>query len=392
MLLPNSFCWVHSQTELEYVVNQLNTARELAVDTESDNLHAFRPKLCLIQIATDTDIFLVDGLSSELHLQILAPIFENPHITKYFHSATGDLSFLLSKQLRVLGLFDTQRAAIYLQKPKLGLAPLTEDYLGVSLDKSCQRANFAKRPLSDEILLYAASDVRFLLQLGRILKNECLQKNLLEEVLLDCLRIENESREPPEPAEGFVFRPSALLPLRQQHLAVKIAQCLHAARLRWAKRKKRPFGQILSNQSLYAIAYAAPANLEALQNLPGMQKNFVNQFGSWVLKQIEEIQQTKLNLLENAIPPQKEVAPDIQKRIDALRKFRAQEASASGLAPQQILNNTLVERLAENPPETPEALLRFPYFGNKRFHLYGPRILELLANPTLAYGQPPPLP
>ncbi|MCL2625849.1 MAG: HRDC domain-containing protein [Cystobacterineae bacterium] len=391
MLLPNSFCLVHSQTELEYVVGQLGSARELAVDTESDNLHAFRPKLCLIQIATDSDIFLIDGLSPELNLQLLAPVFENPHITKYFHSATGDLSFLLSQQLHVLGLFDTQRAAIYLQKPKLGLAPLTQDYLGISLDKSCQKANFAKRPLSDEILLYAASDVRFLLQLGRILKNECMQKNLLEEVLLDCLRIENEAKIPLEPAEGFVFRPSPLLTPRQQHLAVKIAHCLHAARLRWAKRKKRPFGQILSNQSLYAVAYAAPTSLEELQKLPGMQKNVVAQFGPWILKQIDEIQQSKLNLLENAIPPQKEVPPEIQKRIDALRKFRMQEAMAHQLSPQQILNNALIERLAENPPPNLEALLRFPYFGNKRFHLYGPRILEFLDDPSLAYG-PTPLP
>ncbi|MCL2012908.1 MAG: HRDC domain-containing protein [Cystobacterineae bacterium] len=382
MLSPNLCRLVHTQTELEHVLSKLNTAKELAVDTESDNLYAFRARLCLIQIATDEEIFLVDALSEHLDPQILAPVFENPQITKYFHSASGDLSFLLTKQLHVLGLFDTQRAAAYLKKPKLGLAWLTENYLGISLDKAQQRANFAKRPFSDEVLHYAASDVRFLLQLGRLLKAECLQKNSLEEVLLDCLRLENEAREPANPGERFVFYPPSHLSIAQQHLANKIAHFLNAARLRWAKRKKKPFGQVLSNQSLYAIAYAAPTSLEELQEIPGIRRDFIARFGAWVLKQIEEIKQTELDASDEAtLPYKRDIALPVQRRIDALRKFRTQELSTCPLAPQQILTNTLIERLAEYPPDTPEELLRFPYFGNKRFRLYGSRLLDLLNNP-----------
>jgi ribonuclease D len=378
MLSQNLFCWVCTQAELEHVAHELNAAKELAVDTETDNLHAFHARLCLIQIATDKNIFLVDGLSKKLDFQILAPAFENLHITKYFHSASSDLSFLLTKKLRVLGLFDTQRAALYLQKPKLGLAWLTQDYLGISLDKAQQRANFARRPLPDKVLSYAASDVRFLLQLGRLLKAECLQKNLLEEVLLDCLRLETEAQKPIEPGEGFVFRQAAHLSAAQQHISKNIAHRLHTARLKWAQAKNKPFGQILSNHSLQAIAHAAPTSPEALQKLPGVQKNFVTQFGACVLQHIEAAKQTAFNASADSTFPSKELERLLRKRTEALHKFRAQELSSHPLSPSQILTNTLIERLAECPPTTPEELLRFPYFGNKRFRQYGSRLLALL--------------
>jgi len=378
MLSQNLFCWVHTQAELERVTQELGKARELAVDTETDNFHAFRPKLCLIQIATDKDIFLVDALSKKLNLQTLAPVFENLQITKYFHSASSDLSFLLSKKLRVLGLFDTQRAALYLQKPKLGLAWITQDYLGISLDKTEQRANFSKRPLPDKVLRYAADDVRFLLQLGRLLKTECLQKNLLEEVLLDCLRLEEETAVPTEPGEGFLFHQPTHLPMKQQHICKNIAHRLHTARLQWAKEKNKPFGQILSNQSLRAIALIVPTDLEALEKLPGMQKNFVTQFGNGVLQHIEEAKQTKFRISANTPSSSQELEQRVRKRAEALHAFRAQELSAHPLSPQQVLTNTLIERLAESPPTTFEELLRFPYFGNKRFRQYGLRLLALL--------------
>ena len=365
-------------------MQQLGTAKELAVDTETNNLHAFHPRLCLIQIATDFDIFLVDGLSKKIHFQTLAPVFENLHITKYFHSASSDLSFLLTKKLRVLGLFDTQRAALYLQKPKLGLAWLTQEYLGISLDKAQQRANFARRPLPDKVLSYAASDVRFLLQLGRLLKAECLQKNVLEEVLLDCLRLENEAQAPASPGEGFVFRQAAHLSAKQQHLAQNIARRLHTARLQWAKEKNKPFGQILSNHTLQVIARAAPTSLEALQKLPDLQKNFITQFGACVLQHITEAKQVEFNALANTASASKEAEKLVHKRTEALHKFRAKELAQRPLAPSQVLTNALIEELAKAPPSSPEELLRFPYFGNKRFRLYGLRILDLLHPPPAA--------
>jgi len=381
MLSQNPCCWVNTQAELERIAHKLGTARELAVDTETDNLYVFHARLCLIQMATDEEIFLVDGLSKKLDFQVLAPIFENLHTTKYFHSAGSDLSFLLTKKLRVRGLFDTQRAALYLQKPKLGLAWLTQEYLGISLDKAQQRANFAKRPLPEKVLTYAASDVRFLLPLGRLLKAECLQKNLLEEVLLDCLRLENQAAAPTEPGEGFVFRQAARLSAAQQHFAHNIAHRLHAARLKWAKEKNKPFGQILSNQSLHAIAHALPTSLEALQKLPGIQKNFVAQWGACVLQHIEEARQTPFKASTQAASPSKESERLVRKRIEALHKFRDKELSVHPLSPSQVLTNTLIECLAESPPTTLEELLRFPYFGNKRFRQYGLRIWELLNPP-----------
>ncbi|HET6344336.1 MAG TPA: ribonuclease D, partial [Myxococcota bacterium] len=42
---------------------KLEEAAELAVDLEADSMHAFRARLCFLQLGTDTDVFLFDTLA-----------------------------------------------------------------------------------------------------------------------------------------------------------------------------------------------------------------------------------------------------------------------------------------------------------------------------------------
>ena len=65
------------------------------------------------------------------------------------------------------GLFDTSIAAAFVGSDKLGLAAVLNEYLDVEVnkDKKLQRADWSRRPLTDEMLRYAAQDV---LHLGRL--------------------------------------------------------------------------------------------------------------------------------------------------------------------------------------------------------------------------------
>src|SRR5690242_18669736 len=100
----------------------LEQARELSVDVETDAMHSFRARLCFLQLATDTDVFLFDTLQPGVHPSLLARVMEDPERTKFFHAAAGDLPFLAEAGVRVRGLFDTHRAATLLGWPKVGLA------------------------------------------------------------------------------------------------------------------------------------------------------------------------------------------------------------------------------------------------------------------------------
>src|SRR5262245_26989762 len=110
-------------------------------------MHAFRARLCFVQLGTDKDVYLLDTLAPGVKVAELAPLFGDPGCTKYFHAAGGDLQYLASAGVRVKGLFDTHRAATLLGWPKVGLADLVLEKLGVKLLKEHQQSDFSIRPL-----------------------------------------------------------------------------------------------------------------------------------------------------------------------------------------------------------------------------------------------------
>ena len=103
-------------------------------------MHAFRARLCFLQIGTDGDIWLLDTLVPGVKASAVTGLFGDPARTKVFHAAQGDLQFLAEAGVRVRGLFDTHRAATLLGWPKVGLADLVAERLGVTLDKAHQRS------------------------------------------------------------------------------------------------------------------------------------------------------------------------------------------------------------------------------------------------------------
>ena len=71
------------------MMDDLVTQSRVAVDTESNSLHAFREQVCLIQITSSHTDYLIDPLELR-DLKLLAPIFSNPRIEKVFHAAEYD--------------------------------------------------------------------------------------------------------------------------------------------------------------------------------------------------------------------------------------------------------------------------------------------------------------
>src|SRR5690606_6938052 len=123
-------------------------------------------------LATRTATYVVDTLAVT-DLTPLAGVFAAPDLEVVFHDADYDLRILYRDfGLRVRGLFDTKLAAQFLGEPAIGLASLTEKYLGIRLEKKHQRADWAQRPLPDYLLEYAAEDTRHLPALRDRLKAE----------------------------------------------------------------------------------------------------------------------------------------------------------------------------------------------------------------------------
>lgn len=142
----------------------------IAIDTEADSLHCYFEKLCLIQVSTSDGNELVDPLA-DVPLQRFLDVFANKRVI--IHGADYDLRMLRKSGTFEPGeIFDTMIAARLCGFDGLGLAALVERYFSVTLSKGSQKANWAIRPLPEQMLEYAINDTRYLLKICEELETE----------------------------------------------------------------------------------------------------------------------------------------------------------------------------------------------------------------------------
>ena len=102
----------------------LKSQREIAVDLEMDSLHHYREKVCLVQISTREQSWLIDPLAVS-SLEPLAAPLSDPAITVVMHGADYDIRSLHRDfGIEVTNLFDTMLSARFLGIGEFGLAAL----------------------------------------------------------------------------------------------------------------------------------------------------------------------------------------------------------------------------------------------------------------------------
>ncbi len=157
----------------ERLVSHLETSRQgsnspiCAIDTEADSLHRYRESLCLIQFADRGGCVLIDPLAIDDLSSLGAYLSE---ATVWMHGADYDMT-MFKRQFGALPamVYDTQIGARLLGVRRFGLGDLVNQYFGVELSKSSQKADWGKRPLSSKMIEYALNDVHYLLEMGDII-------------------------------------------------------------------------------------------------------------------------------------------------------------------------------------------------------------------------------
>ncbi|KAG8927434.1 exosome nuclease subunit [Tulasnella sp. 408] len=158
------FTWVDTPAGLSAMLEKLKAASEIAVDLEHHDYRTFNGFVCLMQISTRDEDFIVDTLAIRDELVVLNEVFADPKIVKVFHGAESDIIWLQRDfNLYVVNLFDTYHASVQLGLPKKSLAFLLMKYCDFAADKRYQLADWRIRPLPEEMLFYARSDTHFLL-------------------------------------------------------------------------------------------------------------------------------------------------------------------------------------------------------------------------------------
>lgn len=145
-----------------------------AVDTEADSLHRYKENLCLIQFGDGEDDVLIDPLAID-DLTVLRDYLKQS--TCWMHGADYDMHMLRT----YLGMvppvvYDTQIGARLLGVRQFGYGNLVSHYMGVELEKTSQKADWAKRPLTPVMEKYALNDVIYLLPMAKLIVEQLKEK------------------------------------------------------------------------------------------------------------------------------------------------------------------------------------------------------------------------
>lgn len=173
-----NFELIDNQESLINCCNNLEKDEQpYAIDAERASGFKYSQRAYLLQISSATsDIYLIDPTSIK-DLTPLRQLLNNK--SWILHAATQDLPCLFELELKPGEIFDTELAARLLSLPHVGLGGLLEDELQITLDKEHSAADWSKRPLPQDWLVYAALDVEFLHQLRKSLTQKLSDNNKL---------------------------------------------------------------------------------------------------------------------------------------------------------------------------------------------------------------------
>ncbi len=307
----------------------------VGIDTEFMRETTFVPELCLLQISTRERIFCADPLGADGAAPHAPDELRRVLADRCWvvHAGRQDLEVLyLGAQLLPREIFDTQVAAALLgYAPQLGYAALMAELFGASIAKLYTRADWRRRPLSQELLEYAAEDVQFLLPAREVLYARLQELGRLEWALADSAELLDPSLYAPDPAAAV----ERLKGARYLHGAARrIAASLAAWRETKALELNRPRQWILRDATLLEIAVAGPKSQGALQGIPGLAPKTARRHGAELLRLVEAAQRAP----DDPGAPQPPRRPDEghRERLKALQGRVAAVAAGLGVVPEVV--------------------------------------------------------
>ena len=361
---------------LAEVASLVGCETEVAVDLEMDSLHHYQEKVCLIQISTRSESWLIDPLALKDLSPLAAPL-DNSGILIVMHGADYDIRSLHRDfGIEVCNLFDTMIASRLLGITEFGLAALLKARFGIELNKKYQKADWSRRPLTSEMSAYAVADTADLLRLYDLLRDELIEKGrmgwLEEECGLVCqVRVSEK--------EGPLFLScKGAAKLKGRSLAV--LEALLRLRDRQACELDRPPFKVFSAETLLEAAEKRPRTIGELTSIKGMTPGQIQRFGDKILAAVA----SGLALHEDELPrfppnQREELTDGTKERIKCLKSWRNEESRKLGLEPGVVAPNWLLEGIADANPTTLAELDGITGMRSWQKELYGVDLLAELA-------------
>jgi ribonuclease D len=333
--------WIDDQHSFDAAMQRVAAHPTVAVDTEADSLHSYFDKVCLIQMSVPGDDLVIDPLR-KVDLAKFGGILADRGITKILHGADYDLRILHRDfGFTMANVIDTMICAQLLGYEQYGLGALLGRHFGMVVDKTHQRADWAMRPLPPQMLDYAATDTRHLIDLAAKLRVELEALGRWGWAIEEFARLENiRFSERDDDGEPF-RRLKGLGGLDRRSLA--IIRDLHEWRDALARKADRPPFKIIGNDAIVEIGKEKPATHADLGKVKALSQYHRNRYARELLRMVT----AALELPEEALPEKGDAKPWIrdkalESRINRLKNARdrvAKELKIDGsmLAPRHIL-------------------------------------------------------
>ena len=353
-----SFEYLDTVADVEKFTSEIAATREIALDTEGASFHRFVDRVYLLQLSTRDRHAVIDPLPIGVPPG-LGALLEDPSVEVVFHDADYDLRLLQQDYgWHVRTIFDTRIAAQLLGYTAFGLAALLERFFDVKLDKKHQRADWSMRPLTRDMLDYAAQDTRYLLQLRDHMASELEQVGRTAWAREEFALLEGTRWVDEEPGTSYL-RMKGARDLSRRELAV--LRELVPWRDTVAGALDRATFRVLGNEQLLEIARGQPRTREALGKIKGMPRAILDQRGADLLEAVTRA----LAVADSDLPKYPRSArwdrdPDFDARVSALKTARDTAAKRLTLDPGVLCSRDRLEAVARRNPSTVDELADVP--------------------------------
>jgi ribonuclease D len=350
---------VDSNASLGDLIEALSGTAQVAIDAERASGFRYSQKAYLIQIAIrDKGIWLVDPVA-DVDLSALVEHLNSK--TWLLHAATQDLPCLAELGFMPAALVDTELSARILGLERVGLGSVCENLLGIELAKEHSAADWSQRPLTQEMLDYAALDVDVMFELWEKLQELALEAGKTEWLNQEFHHLLSFKPKPPldEPWRGLpgISRIKDLAKL-------KIAAALHAARDAIAIEKDVAPGRLIPDRSIMAAVNQAPKSRSELASNKEFQGRASRTLLSVWWDAIARSQELDISLEPadrgNGIPNHKSWErrfPDAHHRLESVRPLVLSLATELNIPIENLLTPDFLRRVCFEPqPDVAEQL------------------------------------
>lgn len=265
------FEWIDSDKELTEFVQFATQHPAYYLDTEFHREKTYFPQLALIQIASGDRLAVIDPVVADARL--LRPLFDSDSLC-VLHAAQQDLDVMAQSLGCIPGkILDTQLCAGFLGYSQPSLASLLQGIVKVVVPKGDRLTDWLRRPLTNDQLTYAASDVAYLAELSSFIFSELENRGRMKWAIDACEELRTRPTGPNPPEDAWLrVKDVRTLKGRSRFVARAVAQ--------WREERAMdldlPPRHVLSDIAVLGVAQRAPRTADELLQSRGVDNRHVS--------------------------------------------------------------------------------------------------------------------